>query len=485
MKVYNRITIAFVALFATLTVSAQMRTSYFMEGSYFRTEMNAALAPTRGYLQIIPVVGGFGANFGNNYLSVNNLLYKKDGGIYTFMSNRVSPDEFLGKLGNQGKLSANLNATILGVGAHTKRLFWSVGLNLRSQTEVTLSKDMFSILKNLSNGYYDLGDTHISNREYLELSAGVAIPLKDFMTFGFRVKGLLGLADLSMQADKMYVDINENIVKAELIGGVRGNSPMFAPNYLVGGDFSTDGVIQTDYMQALKSLKSWGLGLDFGFEFRFLDDHLKVSLGVNDLGFIRWNGSSTINAQGNANFSFEGVDLATSEVKMKSGFEATMAESSGTYTTRLSMSLNGGVEYNILNNWIAFGLLSHTEFCQNFTRTELTASVNFRIMRWLSTSFSHTFLNGNQPGVLGWALNIHPTGFHLFLGADFIDTRFAVYNKVPVPQMMTSANVYVGVGFNLGKAKYMASMQKRSKKSKTQPTTEAVAPTTAPTAPTL
>ena len=106
-------------------------------------------------------------------------------------------------------------------------------------------------------------------------------------------------------------------------------------------------------------------------------------------------------------------------------------------------------------------------------------------MRWLSTSFSHTFLNGNQPGVLGWALNIHPTGFHLFLGADFIDTRFAVYNKVPVPQMMTSANVYVGVGFNLGKAKYMASMQKRSKKSKTQPTTEAVAPTTAPTAPAL
>ena len=28
------------------TSVAQMRTAYFMEGSYFRTEMNAALAPT-------------------------------------------------------------------------------------------------------------------------------------------------------------------------------------------------------------------------------------------------------------------------------------------------------------------------------------------------------------------------------------------------------------------------------------------------------
>ena len=113
-------------------------------------------------------------------------------------------------------------------------------------------------------------------------------------------------------------------------------------------------------------------------------------------------------------------------------------------------------------------MLSHTEFCQNFTRSELTASVNFRIGRWLSTTVSHTFLNGNQPGVLGWALNLHPPGIHLFLGADFIDTRFAVFNtgemNIPLPQMMTSANIYFGMGFNLGKAKYMPSMQGKSKR---------------------
>jgi len=464
---YIIVLVAFVGSIAT--ASAQMRTSYFMEGSYFRTDMNAALAPTRGYIKL-PAVGGLGVDFGNNYFSVNNLFYKKDGGIYTFMHSGVSADEFLGKLENKGKLSLNLNTSILGFGAHTKKFFWSFGLNMRSNTEITLSKDMFSVLKNLSNGYYNLGDTHISNREYLEASLGFAIPIKEFMTFGFRVKGLAGLIDLSMNMDKMYVDVNEDIVKAELMGGIRGNIPLIRPNYptgIIGEDFAIEDMIYENPMEAIKQFKSWGLGLDLGFEFRLLDDHLKISVAANDIGFIKWNGNCTANAEGKANFSYEGFNLTTSEAKINSDFNASLTPSQGAYTTRLTASLNAGIEYNILNNWIAFGVLSHTEFCQNFTRTELTASVNFRIMRWLSTSFSHTFLNGNQPGVLGWALNIHPTGFNLFLGADFIDTRFAVYNKtIPIPKMMTSANVYLGIGFNLGKAKYMKSMQNPSKKDK-------------------
>ena len=464
MKRFNKTVIVLVAaLFGTIGASAQMRTSYFMEGSYFRTDMNAALVPTRGYIKI-PVVGGLGVDFSDNYFSVNNFFYKRNGEIFTFLNNGVSAEEFLGKLGDQGKLSVNLNTSIIGFGAHSKKLFWNFGINLRSNTEVTLSKDMFAVLKNLSNGYYNLGDTHLSHRDYIEAALGFAIPIKEFMTFGFRVKGLVGLADASMKMDKMYLDINENSVRAELIGNVRANSPILNSNYTVGGPLSLDGLLVTDPMGMLKGIKSWGLGADIGFEFRFLEDHLKLSVGANDIGFIKWHAPSTVNAKGNANFTYNGFNLTTGEAKIESGFNAEMAEPEGEYITRLSCSLNGGLEYNFLNNWIAVGLLSHTEFCQNFIRTELTASINFRIGRWLSTSFSHTFLNGNQPGVLGWALNIHPPGFHLFVGADFIDTRYAVFSNIPLPQYQSSANVYLGVGFNLGKAKYMPSMQGKSKR---------------------
>jgi hypothetical protein len=152
MKAINKFLIIVVAVIGGLaTTSAQMRTAYFMEGSYFRTDMNAALAPTRGYIKI-PAIGGLGIDFGDNYFSVNRFLYQKDGGLYTFLYNGVSADEFLGKLGNKGKMSVNLNTSLLGFGAHSKKLFWSFGVNMRSNTEITLSKDMFAALKSLTNG---------------------------------------------------------------------------------------------------------------------------------------------------------------------------------------------------------------------------------------------------------------------------------------------------------------------------------------------
>lgn len=452
---------------SVITVSAQMRTAYFMEGSYFRTDMNAALAPTRGYIKM-PALGHIGVDFSNNYFSVNNLFYKKNGGVYTFMNSAVSADEFLKRLGNKGKVSTNVSTSIFGFGAHTDKYFWSVNLALRSNTEVALSKDLFRALKNLSNGYYDLGDTSISNREYLDLSLGAAVPIKDFITVGVRIKGLVGLADISMNMQEMYLNVGEDKVNASLQGSIRGNCPVLTASYLPNSD-----IRDLVSMGSIgRNLKSWGLGIDIGAEARFLDDRLKVSLALNDLGFIRWYRGSTVNAAGAANFSYAGFNLTTAEANVDSGFDYQLTPSSGAYTSRLTCTLNAGVEYNILDNHIAFGLLSHTQFCQSFTRSELTASVNFRIGRWLSTSLSHTFLNSNKIGVFGWALNIHPTGFNLFIGADFIDTRYVVMDNISLPKMMSSANFYVGLGFNLGKAKYMKSMQpreKRAKKSKSQP----------------
>ncbi len=450
MKIQNKILVILAAVLGVIaTTSAQMRTSYFMEGTYFRTDMNAALVPVRGYVKM-PGIGGMGFNLSNNYLSVNNLFHKHNGGVYTFMNNSISSSDFLKKLGNKGKISLNINNSLIGFAAHAKKFWWSFDLNLRSNTEITLSKDMFSALKNLSNGYYDLGDTNFSHSTWLEAAVGFALPIKEFITFGFRVKGLVGILDASGDASKMYIDVNRNIVNAQYTYKAHSNLPINSLSSLSASNF-----------------KSGGLAFDFGFEFRFLDDHLKVSVAANDIGFIRWKSNNMFHATGEGHFTYEGYDLEAEEAKLSNDSNSASHNSAGAYTTRLSCTLNGGIEYNILNNHIAFGLLSHTQFCQNFTRTELTASVNFRVCPWFTTSVSHTFLNGTKFGVLGWALNFHPVGFNFFLGADFIDTRYAVISGTAVPKMMSSANFYFGLGFNLGKSKWMkppqAPVEKRAK----------------------
>ena len=93
--------------------------------------------------------------------------------------------------------------------------------------------------------------------------------------------------------------------------------------------------------------------------------------------------------------------------------------------------------------------------------SELTASVNFRPTNWLSATFSHTFLNKHALGVLGFALNLHPRVINLFVGMDFIDTRFSALkvndgaSVIPVPRYMKSANVYFGFGWNFARPKWM------------------------------
>lgn len=473
MKRYLAILAAVLTLCGAAT--AQMRTAYFMEGSYFRTDMNPALAPTRGYIAL-PGIGGVGLNINNNFLSVDNMLYKRNGEVVTFLNEQVSTDDFMKKMPNVCSLGLNADINILSFGAHTKKMFWSFGLRARSQSDASFSSNLFSTIKSLGNGRHDLSGASINSLNYMEASLGFAIPIKEVATIGFRVKGLLGIMHAQAKLDNAFVNLDASSITGQVRGNLRAGGMLFRSNYPTGKQEINQILIPAfwDEMegadalsQILKNIRSGGAAIDLGAEVRLFDDHLRISAAVTDLGFIYWAKNTVATGEAVADFYYNGLNLSSGEADADGSFD-TMLTNPGAkgYSTRLNCTINAGIEYNILNNHIAFGLLSHTEFRPSTILTELTASVNFRIGRWLTTTFSHTFLNRNRPGIFGFALNVHPAGVNLFLGADFIGTQFAKYDTISVPQYMKSVNVYMGIGFNLGKAKYMKSMQPKEKKSK-------------------
>ena len=205
----KKIAIFLVAAFALLgvnTANAQSRTSYFMEGSYFRTEFNPALTPTRGYV-MIPGLSGVNLNVGTNFLSLDNFVFERDGQLVTALHQSVSADDFLNKLPDTLTATGNMNVNLLGVGLYTKKMFWSFGANLRCDNNVAISKDIFRVVKTFGNGVYDLGSTSMSANEYVEVYAGTSFPLFDWMTVGARAKFLIGLANLSAEFDKLVLDV--------------------------------------------------------------------------------------------------------------------------------------------------------------------------------------------------------------------------------------------------------------------------------------
>lgn len=473
MKKIINLLLAVVAIFSVCSLSAQSRTSYFMDGSYFRTEMNPALAPTRGYI-VIPLLPTIGQSYSSNFASVDNFIYRKDGELVTALNSAVSPNEFLGRLPELCKLGERLDINLLGVGFYSKKIFWNFGVGAHARSIVGISKDLFSAVKTLGNGVFDLGDTSIGADVYFDAYLGASFPVCDWLNVGVRGKFLVGVINLQAQFDQLSANVGTDMVTGVLHGDWRSNGILFENKYITsdGGFSYPDNVNPNSLDYLMGNLKSFGAAIDLGVEAHLLDDHLKLSAAVVDLGFIKWAPQTHIGGHFVGDFSYEGFDMDTFEPIVGGDINDDILglNSYNGYSTMLNCSINVGAEYNILNNHIAFGLLSHTEFYNNVTMSELTASVNFRATNWLTATVSHTFLNGNRPGIFGAALNIHPGGINLFVGADFIDTNWVKYtrdmpetgmtlplsmNTLYIPRYAKSLNIYFGLGFNFGRPKHL------------------------------
>lgn len=474
----KKIAIILVAAFALLgvnTASAQSRTSYFMEGSYFRSEFNPALTPTRGYF-MIPGLSGVNLNVGTNFLSFDNFIYKRNGEYVTALHKDVTTEQFLGKLPDNLKTTINANVNLFGVGFYTKKMFWNFGANLRCDNNFVLSPELFRSIKSLGTGKHDLGDTSLNANEYIEAYVGTSFPLLNWLTIGVKGKLLVGLLNAQATFDNLYLTINEERVEANLSGSWKANSLILNNEPLVKGeDVAFNDLITTDPNKISQKLESYGAAIDLGVEMRFLNNHLKVSAAVTDLGFINWSDTSHIGGKITGGFEYSGVNVGLDGVKSdeiirplegnEDFINVDDALHKGKYekypATRLTCSINAGVEYNILKNKIAFGLFSQTKILNTAKKSvpysELTASVNLRPLNWISATLSHTMLNHNNAGVFGAAINIHPALFNFYLGIDFIDTNWVKFadNNLMLPRNAKSLNVYAGVAFNFARPKHL------------------------------
>lgn len=425
-----------VAMLSAANVSAQMKTSYFMEGSYFRTEMNPALAPTRGYIAL-PIVSGFSGGLYSNMPLQANPLY----------GDMMLSSEQQRHLPNLGLTSIRSTINVLGVGFYTRnQMFWNFGVNLRQDNDVYVSKDVYNALGDTATGTFHFDNLCIDNTELIDAYVGTAFAIGEHVTFGVRAKFLVGLGNINAVFDSVVLNNGriENIV-----GRLRMNSPEYDNSGYDGTDDS-DIYWSDEQGDVWSNMKSFGGAIDLGVEVALLNDHLKISAAVTDFGFMRWARTSHISGNLDVDDSF----IVDAPEKLTG------------YTTRLTCNFNAGVEYNFCNNHFALGLLSHTRFYSGGVASELTASFNIRPTNWMTLTASHTLLNGNKPGVFGAAINIHPCGINIFAGMDYVATKYVGSGLYPfallawdqelmIPRNAKSMNLYLGVGFNLARPKYV------------------------------
>ena len=280
-------------LFTLLLASgaaAQNPTAYFMEGSTLRSQFNPAFAPLRGYVNI-PGLGGLDINVSGN-LSIDKILYPRNGKLVTLLDSSVSTADALSGLKADNLLGLDTRVNLIGFGAFTRnhKNFWSFDLNARVTTDATLPYSLFDFLKRGNSG--DISDIGITADSYLEAGFNYSFPLLDDKLYiGVRAKFLMGVARARMYFTQFNVSHNEERWLINAAGGL----DITAAGLDVKTELNDHG--EEVYKMDDISLKptspaGYGFAVDFGATYDILPN-LQASLAVNDLGFIGWSKNKT------------------------------------------------------------------------------------------------------------------------------------------------------------------------------------------------
>lgn len=463
VSVKTILTLFLVCVSGAPLAAQQMRTSYFMDKSLVRLSMNPAFRPQRGYVSI-PVLGSVGASYTSNGLTVDDLFYSKGDKLVTFMDGSVDADAFLKRLKKSNQFNVDFNTSLLSAGWYAGRGFWTADVSLKGLSSLRAPKTLFEFMKKGTGEFgkvYDISDVNIYADSYVEAAVGYSRPLNERLTIGGKLKLLAGVANIDASIDRLRAELHDDrwliTSSGSLNATMKGLSATMETDrqdkeYINDFEFDTPGV------------GGFGAAVDLGATYRLLPE-LTVSAAVLDLGFIRWKGAHTVSGKAGGEFDFDGFDLAIGDdggdtPSMSDQFEQRkdeindlfhFRETNGSNRTRmLRATVNLGAEYSILANTLGFGLLSSTRFYSPKAYTELTASVNYRPLDWVSASVSYSMVHSNFK-TFGWALNFSPSFIHFFVGSDYMLTKVTPQY---VPVSANAMNAYIGISIPLSGCRY-------------------------------
>lgn len=440
-----------------------LRSSYFMEGTSARLQLNPGLQPTKGYFNM-PIIGSFNMSASSNVLGTSDIIDLMDSG-----SDLYSNDKLFDRLKADNRLNVNLNTDILSFGWYRGKGFWSVNVGLRADFGAALAKDMFSMMRTMNgfaledvagtNQSYSLSNQTLNMKAYAEIGLGYSRRITEKLTVGGRVKVLLGLARAEMNINQF--DLNLDVPNPQYANyadyesrGELSPSDWYGSHYdysangnvittLKGGGmtFDNDGMIDNFDLDAGDlGIAGSGFGIDLGASYKVWDN-LTVSASILDLGFLKWKESETTVAtvSGEANETIDasnydryiGGDFLSFE---RFDFEEGSPENVKTKTRLYSTLLLAG-EYGLLNNKLSVGAMYSSRFVKPKALNELTFLATFRPKNWLNAAISYSPIQASGKSI-GLAVKLGP----LFVGTDYM--FFGGNSK--------SVNGFLGISFPLG-----------------------------------
>ena len=446
-----------VALAAVLFVAAQTRaqhtiSGYFTDGYMYRHEINPAIGNSQNYISF-PAIGNL--NLGvRGSLNLEDYIYVKNGKTTTFLNPAVSAGEFLGNIKDKNNLHFDANIQIMSAGFKGFGGYNTLGVNLRSSVYTMLPKGLFQFAKEgLTNKCYDISDFGMHANSYVEIVLGHSHNINERLRVGVALKYLVGVANIDAEFNKAQLNLGEDgwtaVTNAQVQASVKGLfyeteiSENSGNPYVNGADIDGFGI------------SGAGFAVDLGAEYK-LDDNWKFGASLLDLGFISWDNNMLATTNGDKKFSTNDYKFSFEEdnennfedelERLSDGltglYELENAGDQGKRKKALGATLNLAAEYTMpFYDRLSVGLINTTRFLEDYTWTDFRLSANVAPLKWFSANVN--VAAGTYGCAFGWMLNIHPTGFNLFVGMD------QMLGKVTEEFVPLSSNASFNMGVNI------------------------------------
>ena len=418
-------------LLPTAMQAQYLRSSYFMEGSSTRIQLNPALQPKRGYVNL-PGIGSVNAEVATNSLGIQDVIdvFDSDGEFY-------NNDKFYNRLKGMNEVNISANTDVISFGFYKGKGFWSFNVGARADVDATIPKTMFDYLRatdadnfSWSGESFDIRNEKLRLNAYIEVGAGYSRAINERLTVGGKAKLLLGAGNINLNINQLYMYGKDAGIDSEF----QLKTDAYLEASAKGLDLEEENGYITDLDYNSFGISGYGAGIDLGASYQVMKN-LTVSAAILDLGFISWGKSSTQIAESDKNTTIDKNNYSESSDVLDFDLFGLKKKENKSRTTSLSPTMVIGGEYVLLNNKLGLGLLSTTRFGQLKTYSELTFSANYRPNTLINTTLSYSMLQGGE--TFGIAFKIGP----LMLGTDYM--YFGNNSK--------HVNAFIGLSIPLGK----------------------------------
>lgn len=450
---------------AILPTSAQeLRTSYFMETSNYRHQMNPALldSPYVGLLFSninIGMTGNIGAKqfiFDTNGLPGYTGNYR----YTTFMDPNVDAKTFLNKLHDKNRFDLYLNYNLFSVGFKAWGGVNLLELNLRSNTNLTLPKGLFEFAKTAGEKeHYEFGGLGMRTQNYMELALGHSRDINKQWRVGGKLKFLIGAAYADFTADNVTLDMTEDAWRIQSNAQMKASLLKSDVIHEAPSKNSADGRPRVKELDNFGfSLPGFGMALDLGVTYKPIEN-LTLSAAITDLGFISWKNTHHASSQGD--YTFDGFnniyigsdkdqteDIDDQFDQIGDDLEEMFSvydDGTKTATQALAATVNVGAEYKLpAYDKLKFGFLYTSRIHGKYSWHQGMLNVGVRPVKWFECN-----VNGavTSTGVTaGGMLSLKAPHFNFYIAADRF---FSKLGKQGVPLNSSNGNITFGMTFPL------------------------------------